>query len=234
MIKIDLKVGDTVLTGKWKNKKVVVKDIGTDEFGSPTVNGKSILKIRIPKFYQKESAMKNIKEDLGRTPLNVREFEQQVVKPKLKKYRSSIQFDDSDYSNLSKEYEDLYKNKWKQINLPGQHSQQSAKISSDNKVIKGTAYHDGGIIGVLYIKENILKLKDLIKEDSITITNFANKEKKQLTVGDDVRWLQRGLNRYLKGKIVSFVKSEKNPNESGVEIKLDNGKTVKTKAWQLL
>ncbi|GJQ43904.1 MAG: hypothetical protein JETCAE03_34020 [Ignavibacteriaceae bacterium] len=58
MIKIDLKVGDTVLAGKWKNKKIVVKDIGEDEFGSPTVNGKSILKIRIPKLYQKESAMK--------------------------------------------------------------------------------------------------------------------------------------------------------------------------------
>ena len=62
MIKIDLKVGDTILTGKWKNKKVVVKSIGTDEFGNPTVNGKSILKIRIPKLYMKEQKMsKNIK-----------------------------------------------------------------------------------------------------------------------------------------------------------------------------
>jgi len=62
MIKIDLKVGDTILTGKWKNKKVVVKSIGEDEFGSPTVNGKSILKIRIPKFYQKEGASMKMKD----------------------------------------------------------------------------------------------------------------------------------------------------------------------------
>ena len=62
MIKIDIKVGDTILTGKWKNKKVVVKNIDTDEFGSPTVNGKSILKIRIPKFYQKESMSMKLKD----------------------------------------------------------------------------------------------------------------------------------------------------------------------------
>ena len=52
MIRLDLKIGDTILTGKWKNKKVVIKKIGTDEFGNPTVNDKSILKIRIPKLYK--------------------------------------------------------------------------------------------------------------------------------------------------------------------------------------
>lgn len=60
MIEIDIKIGDEILTGKWKNKKVVVKNIGIDKFGNPTINGKSILKIRIPKLY-KEHKMKNIK-----------------------------------------------------------------------------------------------------------------------------------------------------------------------------
>jgi DNA topoisomerase IB len=46
-IKIPIEVGDTILRGKWRNKKVVVKDIGEDEHGSPTVNGKSILSIRL-------------------------------------------------------------------------------------------------------------------------------------------------------------------------------------------
>jgi hypothetical protein len=55
MIKIDIKIGDTILTGKWKNKKVEVKKIGIDEYGSPTVNGKSILKIRIPKLYKEQT-----------------------------------------------------------------------------------------------------------------------------------------------------------------------------------
>jgi hypothetical protein len=42
-------VGDTILTGKWRNKPVKVKEIGIDELGQPTVNGNPILKFRIVK-----------------------------------------------------------------------------------------------------------------------------------------------------------------------------------------
>lgn len=48
-ITLPINVGDTILRGKFRNKKVEVKEIGEDEHGSPTVNGKSILNIRIPK-----------------------------------------------------------------------------------------------------------------------------------------------------------------------------------------
>ena len=47
---IDLAVGDTILRGKFKNKPVVVKDIGTDEHGQPTINGKKMLSFRIKKL----------------------------------------------------------------------------------------------------------------------------------------------------------------------------------------
>lgn len=36
--------------GKFKNKRVIVKDFGIDDHGLPTINGKPILKIRIPKI----------------------------------------------------------------------------------------------------------------------------------------------------------------------------------------
>ena len=39
-IKLNVKIGDTLLMGKFKNKKVVVKSIGEDEWGMPTINGK--------------------------------------------------------------------------------------------------------------------------------------------------------------------------------------------------
>jgi hypothetical protein len=47
---IPIKVGDTILTGRFRNKPVVVKEIGVDEMGQPTVNGNPILKFRIPKL----------------------------------------------------------------------------------------------------------------------------------------------------------------------------------------
>ena len=45
-ITIDVKVGDTILTGKFKNKKTKVKEIGTDEHGMPTINGRKVVTFR--------------------------------------------------------------------------------------------------------------------------------------------------------------------------------------------
>jgi hypothetical protein len=43
---IPINSGDTVLTGKFKNKKTVIKDIGKDEHGMPTINGKQAVTFR--------------------------------------------------------------------------------------------------------------------------------------------------------------------------------------------
>ena len=48
-VTIDLQVGDTILTGRFKNKREIVKSIGVDKLGQPTVNGKPMLKCRIEK-----------------------------------------------------------------------------------------------------------------------------------------------------------------------------------------
>ncbi len=48
-IPLDVKVGDVILTGRFKNKRTVVKSIGKDKYGHPTINGKSILKFKIEK-----------------------------------------------------------------------------------------------------------------------------------------------------------------------------------------
>jgi hypothetical protein len=46
---LDLEVGDIVLTGRFKNKRTVVKKLGTDNLGQPTVNGQKLLAVRIEK-----------------------------------------------------------------------------------------------------------------------------------------------------------------------------------------
>ena len=63
MIKLDIKVGDTIMGGKFKNKKVIVKDIGKNEKGDVTINGKPLLRFRIIKennihLRRRESIMK--------------------------------------------------------------------------------------------------------------------------------------------------------------------------------
>lgn len=49
MIKLDIKVGDTIMGGKFKTRKVIVKDIGKNEKGDITINGKPLLRFRIIK-----------------------------------------------------------------------------------------------------------------------------------------------------------------------------------------
>lgn len=60
IIKIPVKVGDTILTGKFKNKKTVVKTIGTDEHGMPTINGRKVVTFRFPKEVQKEEKLNRV------------------------------------------------------------------------------------------------------------------------------------------------------------------------------
>ena len=49
IIKLDIKVGDTLMGGKFKNKKVIVKTIGKNDKGEITINGKQLLKFRLTK-----------------------------------------------------------------------------------------------------------------------------------------------------------------------------------------
>tara|TARA_B110000240_G_C13159681_1_gene308864 strand:- start:132 stop:377 length:246 start_codon:yes stop_codon:yes gene_type:complete len=57
---LDINIGDTILTGRFKNKRIVVKEFGIDQKGQPTINGRPILKFRIEKLMPpKEDKNKN-------------------------------------------------------------------------------------------------------------------------------------------------------------------------------
>jgi len=48
-VDLPIEIGDTVLMGKFKNKKVVIKTISWNEKGDLLINGKSAMRMRIPK-----------------------------------------------------------------------------------------------------------------------------------------------------------------------------------------
>ncbi len=48
-ITLDIKVGDTLMGGRFKTKQVIVKNISKNEKGDITINGKSLLRFRIIK-----------------------------------------------------------------------------------------------------------------------------------------------------------------------------------------
>ena len=62
-ITLDIEIGDVVLMGKFRNKRVVVKKIGKDEKGQPTINGRPILNLRIEKELPDDMKSKQTKEE---------------------------------------------------------------------------------------------------------------------------------------------------------------------------
>ena len=60
---LDLEVGDVILTGRFKNKRTVVKKIETDELGQPTINGIKALNFRIEKLMPKSKWSKESLEE---------------------------------------------------------------------------------------------------------------------------------------------------------------------------
>lgn len=55
VIKIPIEIGDTILGGRFKNKKTLVKKIGKNAKGDITVNGKPLLKYRLINRSETES-----------------------------------------------------------------------------------------------------------------------------------------------------------------------------------
>ena len=63
-LELDLEKGDVILTGRFKNKRTIVKKIGTDDLGQPTVNGMKVLSFRIEKLMPKKKWSKKTLEEL--------------------------------------------------------------------------------------------------------------------------------------------------------------------------
>lgn len=49
-LKIDLNIGDIILGGRFKNKRMKVKEFGTSDIGQPMVNKLQLLSVRIEKL----------------------------------------------------------------------------------------------------------------------------------------------------------------------------------------
>jgi hypothetical protein len=102
-ITLPVEIGDTLLMGKFKNKKVVVKSIGKDEHGMPTINGKKVVTFRmIKEGFQ--VIFEDEKEDEKYTHIGYGKFKQ---KGKEKDTNSpTFQKDDSGkYTELEKDGE---------------------------------------------------------------------------------------------------------------------------------
>ena len=63
-LELGLEAGDVILTGRFKNKRTIVKKLGKDDLGQPTVNGMKALAFRIEKLMPQDKWSKKSKEAL--------------------------------------------------------------------------------------------------------------------------------------------------------------------------
>ena len=91
-IKIDVEVGDTILTGRFKNKKTKVTSIGKDDHGMPTINGRKATTFRTAPKSVNESEVKTIHDLLvkyGKNTKTAMDMIKKNYKRVAKKYRGS-------------------------------------------------------------------------------------------------------------------------------------------------
>ena len=62
-IKLDIEIGDILLGGKFKNKRIEVKEISENDLGQPLINGKTLLNFRIEKNLPDNKKSKKTLED---------------------------------------------------------------------------------------------------------------------------------------------------------------------------
>jgi len=91
-IKIPINVGDTILGGRFKNKKTVVKKIGKNAKGDITVNGKPLLKYRLVKEAASYESFKEETDDILK-PITYSGFTYRVEKGST--YRTQIYYGNS-------------------------------------------------------------------------------------------------------------------------------------------
>jgi hypothetical protein len=80
---LDIQIGDTILTGRFKNKRVVVKEFGKDAKGQPTINGRPMLNFRIQKLMPPKEDKK--KKEVNIFDGKIREYVNKVIDKELGK-----------------------------------------------------------------------------------------------------------------------------------------------------
>lgn len=93
-LNVPLEVGDEILGGRFKNKKIVVKRFGRDDNNQITVNGKPLLKYRISKTMPRKKKKTNESHSESDI-IEVMEY----LDTKVSEYRSS---EDSNFSYILK------------------------------------------------------------------------------------------------------------------------------------
>lgn len=104
-INIPVTTGDTVMMGKFKNKKTVVKSIDKDKHGMPTINGKQATTFRtLSNINEIKSSEINLNSFTPKKELNSKFWVNKKINSKVRRRLLKIADDFLDFTNLDSKY----------------------------------------------------------------------------------------------------------------------------------
>ena len=86
---IDLKIGDIVLGGRFKNHRMEAKKFGTDDLGQPTINGRKLLTVRLEKLMPVKQQSRKTREEAMNKQALLNQIHEDAFNDELEKVASN-------------------------------------------------------------------------------------------------------------------------------------------------
>ena len=143
VVELPIEIGDTVMMGKFKNKKVVVKTIGWSEKGDLLINGKSAMRMRLPKktnVDENKGLWHNIRAKRARgekpAPKGSEAHKDAVKAAKKINAEEYVSFNENEYKALVKLSEYLKTQKIEEAEYQGRKVKLNKPMQGDTKKFK--------------------------------------------------------------------------------------------------
>lgn len=217
MIQLPIEIGDVILTGRFKNKKIIVKEIGLDDYGNPTINGRSILKIRMPKVYMKENKLDEAVRRVVRKVLSEADVtDRPDLEADARRYAelpNKMKMLEAELQEMSKEYEGLDDKFRKELEVIGQTKDTFIRAGKLLIKIERSAYdkkNKSYKTGWDYLYPRVNATMKQIADEAMAMIETTSRVKSKIAVVNTENVINEGKVSDLINKMVNWVKGKLN------------------------
>ena len=229
MIQLPIEIGDVILTGRFKNKKVTVKEIGKDEHGLPTVNGRGIMKIRIQKLMApkvKEDLSESIRKIVRKIITEIDVTDRPDLEAEARRYAeiaNKMKMLEAELEELAKEYEPLDDKFRKELEVIGETKNTFIRAGKLLIKIERASYdkkNKSYKTGWDYLYPRVQGQMKKIADEAMAMVETTSKVKSKIAVVHGESVIKEGkfidlvnkLSNWIKGKINKLSSLNKQAN----------------------
>lgn len=216
MIQLPIEIGDVILTGRFKNKKVTVKEISYDNYGNPLINGRSILKIRMPKVYMNNKIEDTVRKIVREVISELDVTDRPDLEADARRYAelaNKMKILEAQLEEMSKEYEGL-DNKFRQeLEVIGETKDTFIRAGKLLIKIERSAYdkkNKSYKTGWDYLYPRVNATMKQIADEAMAMIETTSRVKSKIAVVNSENTINEGKVSDLINKMVNWVKGKLN------------------------